>query len=104
MFNLFSRKNINDGVNEYKNTNSAKLIDVREVYEYKEGRIPNSINIPLSDINKIKNTVKDKDTRLFIYCLSGSRSAQATSILKTFGYTNVKDIGGISSYKGEIER
>ena len=104
MFNLFNRKDINNGVEEYKNTNGAKLIDVREIDEHSRGRIPESINIPLSKLEKIKSIVKDKDVPLFIYCLSGGRSANATSLLKSMGYTNVNDIGGINSYKGEIEK
>lgn len=38
----------------------------------------------------------------YIHCLSGSRSAQAASVLKSMGYTNVTNIGGISAYHGEV--
>lgn len=104
MFNLFNRININEYLEYYRHTDNAKLIDVRDLDEYENGRIPGSINIPLAEIEKIKNIIDDKDTPLFVYCLSGVRSNSATSLIKSFGYTNVTNIGGINSYKGEIER
>ena len=36
--------------------------------------------------------------------LRGTRSKRATGILKRMGYMRVKSIGGISGYKGMIER
>ena len=104
MFNLFNRKNINEYLEDYRNIDNAKLIDVRDIDEYESGRIPGSINIPLGEIEKIKNIIDDKDTPLYVYCLSGGRSNRATSLIRSFGYTNVTNIGGINSYKGEIER
>ena len=104
MFNLFNRKNINEYLEDYRNIDNAKLIDVRDIDEYESGRIPGSINIPLGEIEKIKNIIDDKDTPLYVYCLSGGRSNSATSLIKSFGYTNVTNIGGINSYKGEIEK
>lgn len=68
--------------------------------EFRSGHIPNSVNEPLSTINQ---TTLPKDAPLFLYCLRGSRSKRAAGILKKMGYT-VKSIGGISGYKGEVER
>ena len=48
--------------------------------------------------------VDNKGTPIFVHCLSGARSRQATAILQQMGYTNVKNIGGISSYAGKVER
>lgn len=92
--------NINKGLEEYKTTPGAILVDVREVDEFKAGHIPGAINAPLSNINQ---TTRPKDKPLFLYCLRGTRSKQAAGILKRMGYT-VKSIGGISGYKGEIEK
>ena len=41
---------------------------------------------------------------LFTYCLSGARSRKAVRTLKSMGYTNVINMGGINNYKGEMER
>ncbi|MBO7357453.1 MAG: rhodanese-like domain-containing protein [Lachnospiraceae bacterium] len=104
IFDFFRGPDINQGVNMYKDTENAVLIDVREKDEYAEGHIPGSINIPLSQINLIRNRIPKKDTPLFIYCLSGGRSANATSIITGMGYNVVNNIGGISSYSGALER
>ena len=90
--------NINKGLQEYKATPGAVLVDVREVDEFKTGYIPGAVNAPLSMITS-SNLPKDKP--LFLYCLRGTRSKQAAEILKRMGYT-VKSIGGISGYRGAI--
>lgn len=91
---------INAGIEEYKKTEGAMLIDVRTPDEYEGKRVPGSKNVPLQDIEKIVEIAPEKDTPLFVYCLSGGRSSAATKKLKGMGYTNVNNIGGISSYKG----
>lgn len=97
-------KNINQGIEEFKSVQDAVLLDVRTKQEYIEGHIPESRNIPLQRIVNIDSTIIDKDTPLYVYCYSGSRSSQAVELLKKLGYTNVTNIGGISSYSGKIER
>ena len=92
---------INKGVKEYRTTPGAVLIDVREPGEFAAGHIPGAVNMPLSGS---RNLSFDKDTPLYLYCLRGSRSLKASAILKGQGYTNVKSIGGITGYKGELER
>ena len=96
--------NINEGVKKYNETPGAYLIDVREPGEYSQGHIPGSKNVPLSRVHIVGNFVKDKDTPVFVYCLSGGRSSQAAGRLKEMGFTNVNNIGGINSYKGAAER
>ena len=103
MFNfLRNTADINTGVAEYETNDGAVLIDVRTAEEYRDGHIDGSVNIPLDRISSIENTVKDKSTPLYVHCLSGGRSGQAVSYLKQMGYTNVKNIGGISSYRGKV--
>ncbi len=104
LLNFFNHNDINQGVEEFSNTKGAVLIDVREKNEFVEGHIPRSKNIPLSSIKSISTKIQEKNTPLFVYCLSGSRSTQATKLIQSLGYTNVKNIGGISSYTGKVER
>lgn len=92
--------NINRGLETYRATSGAILVDVREADEFATGHIPGAVNAPLSTIS---NTTLPKDAPLFLYCLRGSRSKRAAGILKKMGYT-VKSIGGISGYKVTIER
>ena len=104
IFDFFRGPDINQGVNMYKDTKGAILVDVRERDEYAGGHIPGAVNVPLSQINGIKKAVPDMSTPIFVYCLSGGRSANATSIITGMGYNVVNNIGGISSYSGALER
>ena len=102
-FDRFRAPDINAGVQQFKSTPHAMLVDVREADEYAQGRIPGSINIPLSRLRDIESEIDDYDTPLFVYCLSGGRSARATAALVSMGYTAVNNIGGISAYNGKVE-
>ena len=99
---FLKRPDINKGVEEWRNTTNAVLLDVRTVDEYRQGHIDGSLNIPLQNIHVVKNIIPDLDKPIYVHCLSGARSAQATSALKSMGYTNVTDIGGINSYRGKV--
>lgn len=46
-FDFFKQSNINQGIEEYKMTAGAVLLDVRTPQEYQEGHIPESKNVPL---------------------------------------------------------
>ncbi len=98
---LFSKKNINKGFKEYKKKKGAVLIDVRKASEFKKGHLPGAVNIPLKKIKKIS---LEKDVPLFVYCYRGRRSGKAVKALEKLGYENVKSIGGIKKYKGELEK
>lgn len=102
IFSFLYSPDINDGVAEFSKTNGAVLLDVRTVEEYRGGHIQNSINLPLDKIGLVEDTIKDKNTPVYVYCLSGGRSGRAVAYLKQVGYTNVKNIGGISAYSGKV--
>ncbi len=102
LFSFLRTFDINEGIKEFQNTQNAILLDVRTIEEYSEGHIDGSINIPLQNIKNISNVIKDKSTPLFVHCYSGSRSGQAVSYLSNVGYTNVKNISGISAYRGKV--
>ena len=103
IFDFLRAPDINQGVQQFLSTPGAVLLDVREESEYAQGRIPQSKNLPLSRIHGVEGLVPNKATPLFVYCLSGGRSAQATAFLQRAGYTAVTNIGGISRYEGEVE-
>ena len=46
-FDFLKQANINQGIEEYKRTAGAVLLDVRTPQEYQEGHIPESKNVPL---------------------------------------------------------
>ncbi len=68
------------------------IVDVRMPQEISRGKIENSINIPLDQIQNAQDYLKDKNARLYVYCLSGSRSAIAVDQLSKMGYSNAVNI------------
>ncbi|MCD8055543.1 MAG: rhodanese-like domain-containing protein [Clostridiales bacterium] len=102
-FDLFRSPDINRELKEFQSTAEAVLLDVRTPQEYREGHLPESKNIPLQTIGNAVNIIDRKETPIYVYCRSGSRSHQAAAALVRMGYTNVKNIGGITSYKGKVE-
>jgi len=101
---LFNRTDINDAIEEYKTTPGAFLIDVRTGPEYEAGHIEGAINVPLNSIHFIVNHVRDIEAPIYVYCQSGARSGQATSMIREMGFKSVKNIGGINRYKGKKVR
>ena len=100
LFGFLKMPDINDGIEKFRQTKSAVLIDVRTKEEYAERKIDGSINLPLQEIDKITSVVPDKNTPVFLHCRSGKRSGKAEKILRKMGYTNAQNIGGIMNYKG----
>ena len=104
LFDFLESSDINRDVEQFRQTEGALLLDVRGADEYAEGYIPGSINIPLQLLPMKKGLPEDLDTPIFVYCRSGGRSRRAAAFLEKEGYENVKNIGGIMNWNGEIER
>lgn len=88
----------------YRALENAVLLDVRQPDEYEKGHVPGARSVPLQKLRDFSLEVTDRETPLFVYCLSGGRSARAVRALWGVGYTDVTDLGGINSYTGEIEK
>ena len=88
--------NINEAADYLKKDPAAILLDVRETDEYADGHIPGSMNIPLSVIRSVPVNLPEKGTPVYVYCQSGMRSGKAADFLKQQGFTDVRDLGGIS--------
>lgn len=74
----------------------AQLLDVRTAEEFDSGHFAGAINLDVEDIIAGKLPDAAKDTQLYVYCRSGNRSAQAVSLLKQAGFTNITDLGGLA--------
>lgn len=86
--------------------NEVTIIDVRTPGEYQSGHIKNAqnINVQLGDF-KAKMENFDREKPIYIYCRSGSRSANAGRILEEMGFKEIYDLkGGILSWKGKLEK
>lgn len=69
------------------------LLDVRTTSEFDRGRIEKSINLPVQDVSSdIEKVIPDKKQKVYVYCLSGSRSTEAVGEMMQKGYTNVYNI------------
>ena len=82
------------------------IIDVRTAEEFEELRIPESINIdfynPQNFIQELEKL--DKSKSYYIYCRTGSRSANTCELMKEMGFSNSYNLlGGITEWKGEVE-
>lgn len=104
LFNIFKKPNFNRSIKDFKKDPNAILLDVRSVKEYESGHVPGSHNLPLKSIGDVASVTANKDATLYVYCQSGARSKQAVAALKSMGYSNVRNIGGMASYHGEIEK
>ena len=107
MFNLFKSSNLNQdqAYAELSQDKSIKLIDVRTRLEFSEGHIPHSVNIPLDTLeSRLAKSLPNKDAKIFVVCYSGARAKTAVSELKKVGYTQVFNIGGVSTWKHEMTK
>lgn len=89
-----------DAFYEAVKSKDAMVIDVRSAGELSSGKIKNArnINIMSSEFAKqIQNLPKDK--AYYLYCRSGSRSANAATIMAKEGFTKVYNLqGGLMSW------
>lgn len=80
---------------------SLNLVDVREPAEHEAFNI-GGILLPLGRILSMQTEeIEDlKDKEVICYCRSGQRSMQATLMLGTMGFTNVKNlVGGMLAWQ-----
>jgi rhodanese-related sulfurtransferase len=106
MFNLFSPETVgfkNLGGKEFKEayevSRSPILIDVRTAGEYASGTITGSKNIDImSPLFKETISKLEKDKQYFLFCRSGSRSAQACAIMAKEGFQVANLKGGIGEW------
>ena len=71
----------------------AMLLDVREVEEWQEGRVPGGKLVPLGEVVDRLNEIPSNG-RLYVICKSGGRSADACEFLRMRGIDAVNVTGG----------
>ena len=89
---LFGNNKIKDALKK-----GAVIIDVRTPHEYDNGRIPNSINIPVDRISSSIGRIKSMNKPVIVCCESGMRSNKARTILKSAGVDEVYNGGSWES-------
>ena len=79
------------------------ILDVRTDEEYKEGHIPDAVNVPVETIGSdLPSELPNIDQLIMVYCRSGNRSKQASEKLVSLGYINIVEFGGIKDWTGDI--
>ena len=81
------------------------VLDVREQDEYSTGHIGGAVLLPVGTINAdtASKVIPSKDTTVLVYCRSGNRSKKASATLAKLGYTNIYEIGGITTWPYGVE-
>ncbi len=77
------------------------LVDVRETDEHAEFNIGGTL-LPLGNIQMmlVDDIEQLKNEEVICYCRSGNRSMQASMMLETFGFSNVKNLqGGMNAWR-----
>lgn len=79
------------------------ILDVRTPEEFSKGHLENAQNLDINGANFGEEVAKlDKTKPVFIYCLSGGRSASAAAQMRSEGFTKVYELdGGIMKWRAE---
>jgi rhodanese-related sulfurtransferase len=75
----------------------AKILVVREDYEWEAGHVDGAVHIPLDALPERLDDL-DPDQDLAVICRTGGRSARATAWLESHGYTAVNVNGGMGAW------
>ncbi len=71
------------------------VVDVRELEEVKEGKVPGAVHIPRGFLElRIEDAAPDRDAALVLYCAGGTRSLFAAETLQRMGYSRVASLQG----------
>jgi thioredoxin 1 len=79
------------------------ILDVRTPEEFSKGHLENAQNIDFNGADfKTKVANIDKEQAVFVYCLSGGRSASAATQMRADGFKKVYELeGGIMKWRAE---
>jgi rhodanese-related sulfurtransferase len=78
------------------------IIDVREVDEVVEGKIPGAVNIPLGLV-EFRMHELDKSKEYTMVCRSSGRSGKAAIFLESHGFKVMNMTGGMLAWDGKVE-
>ena len=71
------------------------LIDVRTTEEYAGGHVPGAVNIPLDQLeSRLSELESSKEQEIYLICASGKRSAAATALLSSSGFSQPVNVNG----------
>jgi rhodanese-related sulfurtransferase len=84
--------------------NKARIIDVREPWEFETARIAGSVLMPMGDVPARANQELDPDERLVVMCHHGQRSMSVAAWLRNQGFEQAQSLrGGIDAWSAEVD-
>lgn len=82
----------------------ARLIDVREPWEFATTKIEGSVLMPMGDVPGRAHQELDPDERVVILCHHGMRSMSVTTWLRKQGFEQAQSMrGGIDAWSAEVD-
>jgi rhodanese-related sulfurtransferase len=83
---------------------SARLVDVRETWEFATARIEGSVYLPMGEVPTRAHKELDMNERLVIVCHHGVRSMNVTAWLRRQGFEKAQSLrGGIDAWSVEVD-
>jgi hydroxyacylglutathione hydrolase len=76
-----------------RTSDDLQFVDVRREAEYEGGHAPRTVNLTLSNLRKLAETL-DKTAPTYVICQGGYRSSAATSILEQKGFREIYNVSG----------
>ena len=77
----------------------AVLLDVRTRGEFDAGHAADVVHLPLQRLKAGERPDVPIDAKLYVYCRTGRRAAEAAALLRKAGYRDVTNIGGLSDWR-----
>jgi rhodanese-related sulfurtransferase len=82
----------------------ARLIDVREPWEFATAHIEGSLHLPMGEVPTRAHKELDIDERLVVVCHHGVRSMNVTAWLRRQGFERAQSLhGGIDAWSAEVD-
>lgn len=79
------------------------LVDVRTSYEYEDHHLPESVNIPIDNLERELNQLP-KDKHIITVCEHGVRSGIAEKFLRSKGFQADSLENGLCQWTGAMEK
>jgi phage shock protein E len=94
IYRVLGGRKVATNIVKQKIDSGATLIDVRSPEEFRDGSYPGALNIPVQAIAANLGSIS-KEKPVILFCASGARSSVAARVLKSAGFKDVLNAGGL---------
>ena len=89
-----------DAQRELQQDHTLRVLDVRTEQEYRSHRLPNSVLIPVQELEQRLGEL-DRDANWLVHCEHGRRSLFACEVMAKAGFTKLANLrGGLAYWAG----